>query len=83
MKVHELKVWPEYFHSLLNGTKAFEVRKNDRDFQEGDILILREYDPIVDEYCVGEPLKKRITYVLNGGSFGIEKGYCVLSLIND
>lgn len=42
--VHELKTWPYYFEEVWNGTKTFEVRKNDRDFRVGDTLILQEYD---------------------------------------
>ena len=44
MKTHELKTLPEYFEQVWNGNKRFELRKNDRDFQENDILILKEYN---------------------------------------
>ena len=47
---HLLKVLPEYFRDVLDNTKQFEIRKNDRDFKEGDILKLREYDPVKNEY---------------------------------
>jgi hypothetical protein len=42
---HELKVIPPYFDSLVAGTKTFEVRKNDRAYQKGDVLRLREWHP--------------------------------------
>jgi hypothetical protein len=45
MKVHELKTWPEYFKAIKKGEKTFELRKNDRDFEKGDILVLREFIP--------------------------------------
>lgn len=43
--LHSLKTLPVYFAAVLRGDKTFEVRKNDRNFQTGDTLVLREYDP--------------------------------------
>ena len=43
--VHELKVVPPYFDALVSGAKTFEVRKNDRAYQRGDVLKLREWHP--------------------------------------
>lgn len=42
---HELKIWPQYFCRVKDGSKTFEVRKNDRGFQPGDEVNLREWDP--------------------------------------
>ena len=80
--VHELKTWVEYFELVENGTKSFELRKNDRNFLPGHDLLLREYDKNTEEYT-GRTLKRKITYVLKGpGSefFGLKKGYCIMSL---
>lgn len=79
MKQHELKTWPDYFYRIFSGQKRFEVRKNDRDFQIGDVLYLKEYDPETGEYT-GRELFKNVTYVLKGGQFGIVDGYCVMSI---
>lgn len=42
---HELKIWPKYYRRVANGTKTFEVRNNDRGFQFGDTVCLKEWDP--------------------------------------
>jgi hypothetical protein len=40
---HELKIWPQYFARVKDGSKTFEVRENDRGFQPGDTVVLKEY----------------------------------------
>lgn len=48
MKVHDLKCIPPYFDDILAGRKPFEVRKNDRNYEVGDHLRLREWrQPVV------------------------------------
>lgn len=74
---HELKTWPEYFQSVWDGIKTFEVRKADRDFNIRDTLWLREWDPTTKEYT-GRGCHGEITYILFGGQFGIEQGTCVI-----
>lgn len=78
-KTHELKTWPEYFNAIAKGEKTFEVRKNDRDFQVNDILVLQEYDPMTKKYT-GVELTFRVGYILYG--MGVEGGYCVMALAN-
>ena len=77
--VHELKTIQPYFDAVEVGSKTFEFRKNDRDFQEGDTVVLREYDPKTDTYS-GRELTFEIGFILVGFA-GIEKGYCIFSLI--
>jgi hypothetical protein len=61
---HELKSWPEYFERIADGTRTFELRKDDRGgFHEGDIVLLREWDPNTQTYT-GRSLSARISYVL-------------------
>lgn len=43
MKIHKLKIGNEYLLRLLDGTKTFEIRYNDRDYQVGDILDFGDY----------------------------------------
>lgn len=42
---HELKCWPEFFQPVWDGRKKFDYRRNDRNYQVADELLLREWDP--------------------------------------
>ena len=75
---HALKTWPELFAAMADGSKTADVRKNDRNYQVGDDLILQEFDPKERKYS-GNELKTTITHVLKGGDFGIGKHFAVLS----
>lgn len=85
---HKLKTWPRYWDAVASGEKTFEVRRNDRAFQTGDVVVLEKFDPDrrayeMDSYQINakpKSIRKRITFLLQGGQFGIEPGYCVLGL---
>ncbi len=49
-RVHVLKTWPEYFEAIVQRQKRFEIRRGDRDFRSGDVLELREWQPILERY---------------------------------
>jgi len=59
----EKKVWPEYFQKIVDGTKKYELRLADFDVKEGDVLVLKEWDPNTKEYT-GREVTKNVTYVL-------------------
>lgn len=61
---HDLKIWPEYFQAVKSGIKPFEVRKDDRTFLEGDVLLLREWNPDTKAYT-GRELRRKVTYVFD------------------
>ncbi len=76
-KIIELKILPEYFGPVKSGKKTFELRLNDRNYEVGDILILKEFD--------GSQFTRRsvtviITYVLQNCGFGLADGYAILSI---
>lgn len=77
-KRHELKCWPEYFRKILSGHKTFEIRKDDRNFQEGDELLLREWHPIGQGYS-GREVVRSVAYIIRGG-FGLREGYVCMAL---
>lgn len=74
---HELKILPKYYDEIIQGKKDFEIRENDRDFKEEDIVILKEF---IDGNYTGKYIKAIIDYIFHGGSYGLKKGYCVFSM---
>jgi uncharacterized protein DUF3850 len=91
LRTHDLKVWPPYFDALADGTKTFEVRKDDRGIEPGDLLQLREWDPtdsgVPRVYepvgYTGREVTLRVSYVLRGREardFGISRDHCVIAL---
>jgi len=77
--IHELKTWNEYFEEVFMGHKTFEVRKADRPFAKGDTLILKEWNPKTEQYT-GREMARWVSYVLEGGQFGVEKGFVVMAI---
>jgi hypothetical protein len=76
---HELKCWPEYFQPIIDGLKRFEVRKDDRSFQQGDELLLREYD-MRDDHYTGREAVVDVIYLLRGESWALQPGIVVMSI---
>lgn len=65
------KVWPKYFQLILEGKKKYELRLADWECKEGDILILKEWDPDTKQYT-GREITKKVTYV---GKFKIDETF--------
>lgn len=53
MIVHELKAWPHYFRPTWDGEKVADVRYDDRGYQRGDFVIIREWDRDATCTCRG------------------------------
>lgn len=62
MRIIEKKVWPQYFADIFKGSKTFELRLNDFEIEEGDVLILKEWDPKIKDYT-GRELKKKAGFI--------------------
>lgn len=75
---HELKCVSEPFQVKWEGNKNWEFRKNDRNYQKGDVLREREYDLASDSYS-GREIFEEVTWILAGGSFGVPEGYVIMS----
>lgn len=72
--IHELKILPEYFEAVVSGNKRFEIRKNDRNYQKGDILRLNEYQ---DGQYTGDVHVAEITYITD---YAQQEDYVVLGI---
>lgn len=80
-QLHELKIYPKYFEAVLDGSKQFEIRKNDRNFNVGDNIFLREWDNI--KYS-GRTIFAEITYILDDKFIGLAEDYVALGIkVND
>ena len=53
--MHNLKTLPQYYQATIERRKLFEIRKNDRNFQTGDSVILNEWDGehYTGRFCIG------------------------------
>lgn len=60
MRTHEVKSWPEFFIPVNDGVKPFDLRRNDRDYQVGDLLRMREWVPKNAPPAAPEPASNRV-----------------------
>lgn len=81
-KLHDIKILKEYFDAKLAGLKPWEIRKDDRGYEVGDWLRLREIvpvpdsEPVMHEYT-GRVLITEVLYIHRG--MGLQDGYIVMS----
>ena len=76
---HEIKIKPKYFEQVLSGNKTFETRINDRGYNDGDIVVLKEWDI----NYTGRTFTAKIGYCLYLKEyFGNDNQYVVFSLLD-
>ena len=63
MTVHDVKILPEYYEPVAAGKKRFEIRRNDRDYHDGDVIHLREWTQ--DGGYTGRVVAAKILYILD------------------
>jgi hypothetical protein len=76
---HCLKTDTSVYEQCETGVKSFEIRKDDRDFQVGDILTLEEY--LNKRKYTGRRSSYWITYILRGEEWGMQPGYVIMSIV--
>lgn len=77
-QIHDLKIHTNFYNDVITGRKKFEIRKNDRDYQEGDLVILHEIEEDnLAQWHTGEKVKMKITYITD---YAQQNGYVVLGI---
>lgn len=79
MATHKLKTEPESFEPIVAGRKVAEFRKDDRNFNVGDILRLREWSK--ETSYTNQVVEVEVTHILRGPAFGVPEGYVMMSFI--
>ena len=73
------KIKEDYFYAIVRGEKTFELRKNDRDYQVGDLIHFIKPDG--REYFSYSKYVHKITYILKDvPEYGLDKDYCILGI---
>lgn len=94
MKTHELKTDSEVFEAVHKKLKNFEIRKDDRGFEVGDLLVLKETEftgeamnpnvlwpaPLL---FTGREISAVVVYILRGPIYGLKDGWVILSIKED
>lgn len=81
MITHRVKLHPKYFDRIRSGQKRFEIRKNDRDYQVGDMLSMYPYLGPGIQWGVKENQPEDILAVITYMTTAYQQdGYCVLGI---
>lgn len=86
MNLHRLKTDPAVFEAVVTGKKTYEIRFDDRGYQVGDVLVLRETAATGEEMKNGAPLiytgreyTDQVSHILRGPCYGLADGWVILS----
>ncbi|NKI28243.1 DUF3850 domain-containing protein [Arenibacter sp. 6A1] len=77
---HKIKILADYASKHLRGVKPWELRKNDRNYKEGDfitfVVVTNRNTP------TGMTYRRKIIDVFEGGVYGLQDGFCILTISN-
>ncbi|MDE7200594.1 MAG: DUF3850 domain-containing protein [Lachnospiraceae bacterium] len=75
-KVHQIRIGSSFFDDVCSGKKSFELRKNDREYEQGDILEMMEF---TNGKYTGRAVKVLVTYILEDFT-GLKEDYCIMAI---
>lgn len=76
---HHLKTINPHFSQIWDGLKTFEIRQDDRGYEVGDTLHLKETDQTGEVYT-GREIYVKVSHMIRGGQYGIAQDYVVMSI---
>ena len=79
-RVHHIKLQENFAGSVLSGEKSFELRRNDRGYQKGDLIqfeVVNSVGVLLEDHELNSKTYK-ITYVLSG--WGLSDGFVALAI---
>ena len=76
VRCHNLRTLKEDFAAVEDGSKKFEIRFDDREYNTGDFVVLHEFD---GKDLTGRTIEKKIGFITD---YDQKLGYCVFSLID-
>lgn len=73
---HEIKTEKQYFERVMSSEKTFEIRRDDRGYQTGDVVVMNEVDRRNSATLreTGRSVRVRIKYVSH---YQQKEGWCV------
>jgi hypothetical protein len=84
-KIEILNTMPEDWDATNRGDRLFEICKNDRDFQVGDCLVLRKFNPVigfvVNDKGLPFDVAMKVSFIADGGLYGLPAEWVVMSLV--
>lgn len=75
--IHDIKIRENYACDVIRGKKTFEVRKNDRDYRVGDLLMMRVVSK--DGIDAGAVVMATVSYILSDPEY-VKDGYVIMGL---
>lgn len=78
--VHELKCVDPFYEDVAEGTKTFELRMNDREYNDGDQLLLKQYSQTTNSYSGFECKVDVIKVYKNMEQFGLPAHMCIMAI---